>query len=560
VALDGVDDVISLSEPTGLEEAAGAGFSLELLVKFSRAPGAKEYLYSTGSATEGLFLYRAANGVLTLATGDDPSAPSVNSYLPVTDNVWHQVVGDVEDDGLTLYLDGIPSRVGFGEEIAPELPSEAPETTIGAGPGPSGFLAATVDEVSSYVGPLSEAEVMGHLGETVSPVPSEVLVPEPVTADVDVDGLTDDADNCPNLANAAQVDANEDGLGDSCVPPDLDGDEVGDEGDNCPETVNTDQADGDGDGVGDECSWLPAEATTGAATAITAEAATLNGVVLPGGSQTTYKFEYGTSTFYGKSVPPTAASLPAGGAPVAVSQTPTGLAPGTTYHYRLVAENTNGKTEGEDLTFTTAKLSTAAQLAKLPITEPFDGSAASLTNFSANWGGLAWAFNKGEDAVTGWRPIEAFPVNHGAFYNKSVAASASGIATVATLAGPPTIAERYFSVWLGMPAPTTNARAGYELRFTETLTRDVYDVTLSSWSGGTKSLLAQKPGYSFSAASQFALVAKGGTVSAWVNGGTAFTELLSAKSAAYGSGYAGIEAAGNITDLTNLKAGVLPES
>lgn len=558
VALDGVDDLISVPEPTGLEQATGPGFSLELLVKFSRAAGAKEYLYSSGSGTNGLFLYRGANGVLTLATGDDASAPSVNSYLPVTDNAWHQVVGEVEGHELTLYLDGIPSRVGFGEEIAPEPTEAASEATIGAGPKSTGFLAATVDEASSYVGPLSESEVMSHLTETVVPIPNEVMVPEAVTSDADVDGVVDDVDNCPSLANGAQVDENDDGIGDSCLIPDLDGDAIADANDNCPETFNADQADGDGDGVGDGCEWLPAEATTTAATEVKAETATLNGALIAGGEQATYKFEYGTSELYGKSAPATAVSVPAGGESVAVKQAITGLAPQTTYHYRLVAENANGKVEGEDLIFTTAALSTATQLAKMPVTEPFDGSAASLSNFGSSWTKLGWAFGKGEDAATGWRPVEAFPAVHGAFHTKTVSPSTNGIATVATLAGAPTIAERYFSVWLGMSAPTATAAAGYELRFTETTTPNVYDVTLSSWANGTKSLLTQKLAYAFPEKSQFALVAKGGLVSAWVNTGTAFTELLAVKSATYTSGYAGIEAAGNIIDLTNFKAGVLP--
>jgi len=122
------------------------------------------------------------------------------------------------------------------------------------------------------------------------------------------------------------------------------------------------------------------------------------------------------------------------------------------------------------------------------------------------------------------------------------------------------IAERYFSVWLGMPAPTATASAGYELRFTETATRNVYDVTLSSWTNGTKSLLTQRLGYSFPEKSQFALVARGGIVSVWVDTGTGFTEILSVKSSTYSSGYAGIEAAGNILHLSNFKAGSLPES
>jgi hypothetical protein len=39
---------------------------------------------------------------------------------------------------------------------------------------------------------------------------------EPVDEDADDDGYSDDADNCPNVANADQADFDGDGLGDAC--------------------------------------------------------------------------------------------------------------------------------------------------------------------------------------------------------------------------------------------------------------------------------------------------------------------------------------------------------
>jgi hypothetical protein len=214
--------------------------------------------------------------------------------------------------------------------------------------------------------------------------------------------------------------------------------------------------------------------------------------------------------------------------------------------------------QGEDRTFTTLK-SVPTQLANLAVVEPFNGTSTSMNNFNTLWATLGWVSGqKGWDYATGWGPIEAFPVAHGASYSKSIPASSNGIAVAATLNEPPTIAERYFSLWLGMPGQGAALRAGYELRFTETGTLNYYDVTLSSWSGGSKTPLAQKAALSFPAKSQFALAAIGGVVSVWTApAGGAFTELLSAKSGTYASGFSGLEAAGNFTRLTNFKTGVL---
>lgn len=68
----------------------------------------------------------------------------------------------------------------------------------------------------------------------------------------------------------------------------------------------------------------------------------LNGTVDPEGDPvTSCVFEYGTTSTYGQSVPcsPEAAKLGSGTAAESVSAQLTGLVPGTTYHYRLVAEN-----------------------------------------------------------------------------------------------------------------------------------------------------------------------------------------------------------------------------
>jgi hypothetical protein len=94
----------------------------------------------------------------------------------------------------------------------------------------------------------------------------------------------------------------------------------------------------------------PPAATTGAASAVTATTATLNGTVSPNKEATTYRFEYGTTTAYGSQTP---AGTSSGNASKAVSADITGLAPSTTYHFRLVATNASGTAMGADAQFTT---------------------------------------------------------------------------------------------------------------------------------------------------------------------------------------------------------------
>jgi hypothetical protein len=94
------------------------------------------------------------------------------------------------------------------------------------------------------------------------------------------------------------------------------------------------------------------DATTGGATAITQSTVKLNGTVKPNSQDTTWHFEYGPTNTYGTN---TAESGPvaSGAGTTDVSVDVANLAPGTVYHYRLVATNASGSTGGKDRTFTT---------------------------------------------------------------------------------------------------------------------------------------------------------------------------------------------------------------
>jgi len=95
---------------------------------------------------------------------------------------------------------------------------------------------------------------------------------------------------------------------------------------------------------------LPPYVYTGTFVGVSTTSATLNGSVNPHGLETVYAFQYGLTTAYGAQTSPTQVGNGAVG--VKVRQTITGLAPGTTYHCRLIATNAAGTTNGQDVAFT----------------------------------------------------------------------------------------------------------------------------------------------------------------------------------------------------------------
>ena len=95
--------------------------------------------------------------------------------------------------------------------------------------------------------------------------------------------------------------------------------------------------------------------STGGSSGVTATTAIVSGTVNPDGPPTTYYFQYGGTTAYGEQSPP----IPAGKGDSVNGETGdlSGLQPGVTYHYRIVASNESSGTPqtvyGQDETFTT---------------------------------------------------------------------------------------------------------------------------------------------------------------------------------------------------------------
>jgi len=90
--------------------------------------------------------------------------------------------------------------------------------------------------------------------------------------------------------------------------------------------------------------------TTNPATNVTASSARLNGTLDPHGLSTTVYFQYGTTTSYGSRTPN---QIKTGNNYQNVFAGISGLTPGTTYHFRIVATNAVGTRHGTDRTVTT---------------------------------------------------------------------------------------------------------------------------------------------------------------------------------------------------------------
>jgi hypothetical protein len=92
--------------------------------------------------------------------------------------------------------------------------------------------------------------------------------------------------------------------------------------------------------------------TTRGASSITQTTAHISGTITPNKQDTTWHFEFGTTTAYGISTPEQG-PIKAGAGTTTVGADLSNLQPGTTYHYRLVGTNGSGTVAGKDKAFTT---------------------------------------------------------------------------------------------------------------------------------------------------------------------------------------------------------------
>jgi hypothetical protein len=135
----------------------------------------------------------------------------------------------------------------------------------------------------------------------------------------------------------------------------------------------------------------PPTTTTSPASSVSDTGATLNGSVNPNGQQTSYAFQWGPTNGYGHETTLTDAGSGTSTSPVSAAVT--GLASGTTYHFRIIAINATGTSVGTDQTFAT----TGTAPAPSPAPTATTGAASNVGQAGATVSGT---FNPSSQAAT----------------------------------------------------------------------------------------------------------------------------------------------------------------
>ncbi len=204
IAFDGIDDYAYLAD----EEVNGLqNLTIEFWVNLNAMPAGQVGRFVTLQPEKAVIRYDGANGPgqlhFYMNIGGTLQSIRVNNTLQT--GSYHHVAGTYDGATMRLYYDG--TEVGSLSVIG----------TVGSGnavwlsfPG-SEEMNGILDEVTIYDRNLTSAEIM-----SIANAGSEGKCKEIAYTDSDLDGIRDCRDNCPLVANPAQVDVDGDLWGEAC--------------------------------------------------------------------------------------------------------------------------------------------------------------------------------------------------------------------------------------------------------------------------------------------------------------------------------------------------------
>ena len=187
----------------------------------------------------------------TISSPANPCASSANSAA-FSDTICGQAFGDS-----TLAVTRIQSFGGRTSRITIHFNNEIQWNVFSGSlfsrPGVD-FRRVAIHELGHGLGldhSTTSAAIMFPTVGNVDSVRSNDIAGAAALYDRDNDGVGEAFDNCQNVSNPSQANADNDAFGDAC-DSDADNDGVG-ANDNCPLLSNPDQSDLDNDGIGDVC-------------------------------------------------------------------------------------------------------------------------------------------------------------------------------------------------------------------------------------------------------------------------------------------------------------------
>jgi hypothetical protein len=171
----------------------------------------------------------------------------------------------------------------------------------------------------------------------------------------------------------------------------------------------------------------PPTATTGSATAVGTDSATVRATINPNGADTHYRFQYDSADTLSATSPVTAdATRDAADGPGTVQALLSGLKPDTTYRYRVIAWHDDGAdtpVTGAERTFTTIA---KPVVSTGPVRTTTADSATLTGRIDANRSPTTWWFEYGPTTAYGSRTPDAEPLRGSSSH--SVSAVIAGLA------------------------------------------------------------------------------------------------------------------------------------